>query len=386
MSYLVYLNHYDIRQKPAQYLSVLYEVLAHNLDAHFILNEDYIKKYEIGDRWEVRWVRNHWKSYDEVYSRLKAENCTVLEKPEVIAEAMNLGYMAPSELLSWAANEEYIPAEAGAIENILKKKHIKAGVTWMNNKCFKNVLNRFNIPTIHHEMGPFRPVTYIPTIYFDYSGVNGNTEFDARFEEFLKITDSVPILSRKELIRILSPNYYRELNKVVDNVDTDYVIGVGLQVEMDTNLLLFNEGRHWVDPILAALRDTWGDILVRPHPSAGYSLKPTEQRMIIDDVSKSKAHEFIGKCNKIYCLNSSVGLEAMLLGREARIFGDSPFKNICTMDPETQLKALNFVVFGYLIHRDLLFDEAYYEFRLGTRDEKEIYLDNMKRLLKKAKV
>ena len=45
MTYLVYLNHYDIRQCKAQYLSVLYEVLAHNLDTHFILNKDYLEKY-----------------------------------------------------------------------------------------------------------------------------------------------------------------------------------------------------------------------------------------------------------------------------------------------------------------------------------------------------
>ena len=42
MTYLVYLNNYDIRQCKAQYLSVLYEVLGKNLDAHFILNKDYI--------------------------------------------------------------------------------------------------------------------------------------------------------------------------------------------------------------------------------------------------------------------------------------------------------------------------------------------------------
>ena len=54
MTYLVYLNNYDIRQCKAQYLSVLYEVLGKNIDAHFILNglEGLLKKFKEGDRWD----------------------------------------------------------------------------------------------------------------------------------------------------------------------------------------------------------------------------------------------------------------------------------------------------------------------------------------------
>ena len=52
---------------------------------------------------------------------------------------------------------------------------------------------------------------------------------------------------------------------------------------------------------------------------------------------------------------------------------------------DLKLIALNFIIFGYLIHRDLLFDDKYYSYRLeNTGNEKEIYLDNMKRLLKKV--
>ena len=97
---------------------------------------------------------------------------------------------------------------------------------------------------------------------------------------------------------------------------------------------------------------------------------------------KGNAADFINKCQKIYCLNSSVGFEAMLLGRKAKIFGDSPFREMCNMDEDTQLKALNFTVFGYLILMDLLFNDSYYKFRITNRgNEKAIYLDGMKRLL-----
>ena len=85
-------------------------------------------------------------------------------------------------------------------------------------------------------------------------------------------------------------------------------------------------------------------------------------------------------------MNSSVGLEAILLGREAKIFGDSPFKNVCNMEEETKLLALNFTIFSYLIHRNFLFNEDYYDFRLSCiGDEKAIYLGNMERFLKEIK-
>lgn len=377
--YLAYLNHYDIRQCEAQYLSVLYEILGKKLDTYFILNKDYLKEYEKGSRWEVRWVENHWKSYAEVFNRLKPSNYTVMEKPQKYLKTT-----IPSKLLYETVNT-IIPEQEQVIEKVLKEKNIKAGLTWVNNKCFRETLKKHNIPVIHHEMGPFRPQIYIPTIYMDFNGVNGDTEFDKRFQEFLKISNEVPILTRKELIKILSPNHYQRLYKILDNKDYNYEIGVGLQVEVDTNLLLFNNGVNWIDTILSAKADSQGKILVRPHPVAGYTMK-SDNRLIIDDINKGDAQDFISKCRKIYCLNSSVGFEAILLGKESKIFGDSPFKNVCNMDEEHKLLALNFAVFGYLIHRNFLFNDNYYNSRLRCiGDEKAIYLGNMEKLLKEIK-
>ena len=389
MSYLVYLNHYDIRQCKAQYLSVLYEILGKKLDAYFLLNEDYIQKYDKGKRWEVKWLEENWGNYEEVVSSLKPNNYSIMDRAEKLTlnEYFSMEPQCPSQILYNVVNNEYIPEEMEAITEALQKEgnNIKAGITWVNNACLKETLREFCIPTIHHELGPLRPSTYIPTAYLDFSGVNGNTEFDRRFKEFLKIANEVPILSRGKLLRVVSPEHYMELYKILYEDRREYEIGVGLQVEVDTNLLLFNRGCNWVDPILEARAEAKGKVLVRPHPSAGYLMKK-DAKLDIDDL-KGNAVSFINKCNKIYCLNSSVGFEAMLLGREAKIFGDSPFRSMCRMDEDKKLKALNFAIFGYLIHRNLLFDDSYYKFRLAHRgDEKTIYLDNVKRLLKNIKL
>ena len=377
MKYLVYLNNYNIRQAKAQYLWLLYEILSHNLDAFYILTEEYLEKRTVKDSWEVRQAVQKYGSFEKLISRLRIEDCLVMDTPDKWIS--NSEITIPSQIL-YNTVYGYHEEEVHAIVTAIRKRNIRAGVTWVNNKTFKETMEKFNLPVIHHELGPLRPSTYIPTVYLDFSGVNGDTEFDKRFEEFLKIADKVPILSRKELLRIVAPEHYIELYRILENKGREYEIGVGLQVEVDTNLLLFNKGCSWIDPVLAAKADSSGKVFVRPHPLAGYIMKP-DVRLVIDDL-KGNALGFINRCNKIYCLNSSVGFEALLLGREAKVFGDSPFRNMCSMDEDTQLKALNFAIFGYLIHRDLLFNDSYYDFRLKNRgDEKAIYIDNMKRLL-----
>lgn len=380
MTYLAYFNHYNIRQCTAQYLDIFYRCLENlPLDTQYILNSDYIKKYSNCCRWEVNKVKQRWGNYEELMERVRLENMLIMEKPEKL-----LSNKVPSDILHKTVNET-LPTQRESILEVIKKKgNIEAGITWVNNVCFKEVLKEFNIPVIHHELGPLRPTTYISTAYLDFSGVNGNTEFNDRFKEFLKVSSEVPILSRKELIRVVSPENYHQLWKVLENKNWKHDIGVGLQVEVDTNLLLFNNGCNWMDPILQARGETKKKVLVRPHPLAQYIMKP-DGKLEIDDL-KGNAADFINKCQKIYCLNSSVGFEAMLLGRKAKIFGDSPFREMCNMDEDTQLKALNFTVFGYLILMDLLFNDSYYKFRIANRgNEKAIYLDGMKRLLEAAR-
>lgn len=377
--YLTYLNHYDIRQCDAQYLAMLYNMLDISLKSIFILSDDYLKEYSVRERWEVSKALQRFKNEKVLYSKLKEIKCYRMKKAEQLIDER-----VPSKLLRKIVNST-LPEEVETIERVLKENNIEAGITWMNNKCFKETLLKHNIPTIHHEMGPFRPASYINTFYLDFEGVNGGTEFDSRFKEFLKIADSVPILSRRELIRVLSPHNYKRLTEILENKRREYSAGVGLQVEVDTNLLLFNNGCSWVDPILQAQAENRGKVLVRPHPSAGHIVK-SMNRVTLDDISKGNAVEFINKCNKIYCLNSSVGIEAMLLGREAQILGESPFSSLCSMDEDTLLKALNFTVFGYLILSSCLYNDEYYKFRIANRgNEKVIYLDSMKRFLENAK-
>lgn len=378
MTYLVYLNHYNIRQCEAQYLHMFYSMLDNSLDSVFVLSEEYLKDYSIY-RWEVAKVLERFKNKEELKKKIQSTKYYVMKRPDQLIQEK-----VPSKLLYKTVNEN-IPEEVKMIEKVLEENDIKAAITWVNNECLKKTLEKHNIPVFHHESGPFRPPSYLMTFYLDFSGVNGNTEFNKRFKEFLKISNEVPIYSREELIRILSPNNYKQLLEILYNDKREYEAGVGLQVEVDTNLILFNNGCSWVDPLLKAMAENAGQILVRPHPSAGFTLKGN-RKLVIDDITKGSAVEFINKCNKIYCLNSSVGIEAMLLGRKVDILGESPFHDICNMDDDIQLKALNFAIFGYLVLGNYVCNDDYYKFRIENRgNEKLIYLDNIKRFVQMSK-
>lgn len=379
MTYLVYLNHYDRGEAKAWYLHMFYNMLPLPLNSHFILSNEYLKKYTRNKRWEVSKALQDFGTEEALYKKVEEAKCTVMRKPEELMEET-----VPSKILYKTVNETF-PEEIETIERILKRDNIEAGLTWVNNRCFRDTLAKHNIPTIHHETGPFRPKTYISTFYLDFSGVNGDTEFDRRFQEFLKISSKVPILSRENLIRIISPNEWKKLISILHEHRRMYKAGVGLQVETDTNVLLFNNGCHWTDPLLQAVVENEASVLVRPHPASRCTMRQ-RYGITLDDPAKSSAVDFINKCNKIYCLNSSVAIEALLLGREAKIFGDSPFKNLCTMEEDTLIKALNFTIFGYLIPKDFLYNNEYYKFRLkNIGNEKLIYLHNMKYLLEKSK-
>lgn len=375
MTYLVYLNHYDRADAKAWYLNMFYCMLPLSLNSHFIISKEYLTKYTKKQRWEVEKALENFGTEQNLHKSIDECKHTIMKKPEEF-----INETVPSKLLEKTVNEQW-KEEIDVVEDILKKDKIKAGITWVNNKCFRDILLKHNIYTFHHETGPFRPSTYISTFYLDFSGVNGDTEFNQRFNEFLKISNEVPILSREELIKVISPNDYERLIKVLHNKNRQYKAGVGMQVETDTNVLLFNNGCNWIDPLLQATWENPGSVLLRAHPSSRLILKP---RYGVTTDNSEDAIEFINKCDRIYCLNSSVAIESLLLGRKVTMLGDSPFSSLPNMDEDTLLKALNFTVFGYLVPEDRVYNDEYYNFRINNKDnEKLIYLDNMKRLVGK---
>lgn len=243
---------------------------------------------------------------------------------------------------------------------LLEQTKIKGIVLWSNCPSIKKIAQKYKIPVIHNEMGPLREPTYLPTCYFDFSGVNGETESASRFTKYTQSeNESYNDLSRLALVSLFSKvvKPIREFNK--------YQVGLPLQVEDDSNIIAFSNGFDNSELINYAKNKT-DSILVRKHPYG---------RVDYDDIitgsSELSPQEFISLCEYIITINSSVGLEAMLLGKPAELLGDSPF-NFIDQKNEDFIKQLRFGLLNYLVPFDFLFNEEYYDWRSTMPHENSI--------------
>lgn len=365
--YLAFLNNYDIRPCKAQYLWWFYYCMDHLPNTHFIINDDYLSINK--NRWE--WAKYQTAPYKyRNPAELNTENLTIMPKVTELPEIM-FDYI-PSEILKKVMNTP-LPSIVEVVSEVLQTHDITASISWCNNASVEEACRHYGIPTIHNESGAIRSPRFKDTCYLDFSGVNGNTEFTRRFMEFEKISDRVKVFSREELLQIITPKSNLDYILGLNKAKPIYECGVAMQVDVDTNLIAFNRGVSESDVINMAAKEYNDSLLIRNHPlsSIGY-IKPASCGLgIVDDSANSL--DFLVKCKRIYTLNSSVAFEAMLFGREARIFGDNPFRDLQFMNEDTRLLALNFAIFSYLIPTVRLYNEDYYNFRIQCKDEEELY-------------
>ena len=245
------------------------------------------------------------------------------------------------------------------LEQLKEVYDIKAVVLWSNCPSVKKIANQHHIPVIHNEMGPLREPTYQPTCYFDFSGVNGNTESQTRFNEFNKTENSSPVMGRLALLSLFS-NIVKPIRKF-----DEFEIGVPLQVEDDSNIIAFSNGFNNHELIDYA-QSFSKKVLIRKHPygRANYNGIEHEDKTLTPQ-------EFIYLCERIITINSSVGLEAILLGKSSEILGDSPFK-FASQNNESLAKKISFILLNYLIPFNFLFNKEYYDWRISLPSEMEI--------------
>jgi hypothetical protein len=258
------------------------------------------------------------------------------------------------------------------LDEILSEFEVEAMLAWCNSPSLTEIANSRGLPIIHQEMGPLREPFYQHTAYFDFSGVNGNTEADTRLKK-LNATgkiQNIELFTRKQILSILCNETY--LCESVEDYDKypEYEFGIPLQVEDDSNILAFNNGFTNSD-LIAFVKSNSNSILVRKHP-AGHADYACEH------VDTSSPISFIKKCKTVVTINSSMGLEAYLQGRKVWILGDSPFKFLSSFgasvsDDKAASIALNFFIFGYIIPLQCLYSIDYYRWRLSAPKESDIF-------------
>lgn len=362
----VFLSPYPFRGEPAPYLWVFYKFLASIEEPMcFMLSADYLAvpgSPSLDARGELEPARAAALGYDVPSAEVLSRHQFALMDSGLMQQLLPKYSGNPLAFFKAYLSEE-IPELMQELRDSLDAlpSDIEAIATWSNCPSLAAVAAERRIPVMYMEVGPLRNPQYRSTGYLDFSGVNGNTEAEARnasADESLEIPAAVDDLRRAFAL------------KPRERVPTGDMLGVVLQVEDDSNLICFSGGYDNIALITRALtEERERQLLIRSHPGSRFDLKPGKAGR---DLSPSVV-EFFGQCRKVLTINSSVGLEAILFDIPVDVLGETSYRYIAEeSDPIKRARKLSFYLFAYLVPFDLMFSPSYIRFRLGKPTESQI--------------
>jgi len=353
--FLSFLANLNIRPQRAQYLDTFYKMLVNfkNEDIHYVITEEYLKEYQgVWANCLIDYKNINFNKLDK----------TILRVPNTWGKPLK------NQVINYNAkfNEKLCKDLLEIYDNT---GDIHCIISWMNNATLKAFASATNLPLIHNELGALRPNLWKDSIYLDFQGVNHNTEFEKRLICFSKIVDKIELLSQEDLIKLVSKD--GKALEIYNNKDCDK-IGVALQVSTDSNLLMY--ANDWgIDDIVSYTYNKYGkeNLLIKNHPFSMLQFQ--------GDFEFAKTPiELLERSKKIVTINSSMGFEAMLLGKEAEFLGDNTFKLLTQLEGISKLAALNFAVLSYLVPANLLFNKDYYNFRINCNDEITLFTEGLR--------
>lgn len=364
---------FPLRGYRAPYLWVYYRLLSSFCERMlFIASEDYTldpEHWQSQNRWEIQPGNAHRLQYQvparEVMAGHEYRFLSETIFDLLLAESGGNPVAAFRRLVS-----ERVPCLDAAFEEILSQssaQNIEAILTWCNCPSLSAAAAKKDIPLLHLEIGPLRWPQYRPTAYLDFSGVNGNTEAERRYQESgFKAGVAFDIEALRRFFFLAEDSI---------TPDARCKLGVVLQVEDDSNLLAFGHGfDNQALLVYAHLLRPDGGVIVRGHPGSLFALKP--DWYAVDDSPDSVV--FIRRCENILTINSSVGLEAMLLQKPVEVLGDCAHRFIAkACDEHARGARLAFYLFAYLVPMHLIYDSGYLRFRLQQPSEYEIAIRHL---------
>lgn len=378
--FVSFLYPFRLRTRLASYLWVAYKQITDLPPDQlcFIASRDYQRDpahYREAGRFECLAPRNDELGFT-VPSAAQVQAYAWHEVPECIYRRLKAEHRADS--LVWLHLIQHEDAEltrflCEAVTAIDRRQKVQALLTWCNFRSIERAGEILGLPVLHFELGPLRDPWYRPLGYLDFCGVNGHTEISHRYQAFLREPQQHKPLSRLELLEHLKGPAYQD--EVED--PERFALGIALQVEDDSNLLAYHQG-FTPALVLEYGREHYSDskILIRPHPASHFN---PPKSFPIDDSPTSAA--FVRRCQSILTLNSSVAVEAMLAGKPTVVLGDAP----AAVAANTQLPAerladeqiLDYLLLGYCVPYELIFDRDYLCWRLSKPQETDIYQRHM---------
>lgn len=362
----VFLSPYAFRGVSAPYLWVFYKLLS-SIDEPmaFLLSADYLEPCDsaaMKGRTEVGLHRQIEHGYGLPDAATLGRHHFSLLDPELMTRLLPRFGGNPLAFFRAFLSED-VPEIRQALESGLSSlpDDIEVILSWSNCPSLTAVTAARGIPVVHLEVGPLREPQYRPTAYFDFSGVNGNTEAARRYE-----TD--PSVWAQEFD-------FPELRRAFSSMereerDPGNRLGVVLQVEDDSNLVSFSNGFDNASLIAKVLLENPLELpLIRSHPGSRFQVR----QGVAEHDSSATVLDFLAQCKKVVCVNSSVGLEALMLELEVDVEGDASYGFVVReKDPQQRGRKLAYFLLGYLVPYSQVFTADYIRFRLGKPAEAEI--------------
>jgi capsular polysaccharide export protein len=238
------------------------------------------------------------------------------------------------------------------LERVRLEYQFDAILLWSDNGAVRRLGARKNIPVLHAEFGPTRH-PFHRTIYFDPRGTNGAAAVLSAQLDQLELKVQVPRetwLTRQgktwndeKKVGVIDAPLTLE-SELVDEIypNTPYIF-IPLQLEDDLNTQLYSEFktpeaflRHVIPQALAAGLS----VVVKGHPAAQgrtfnligetralkYAKTMGERvRILPRNTSALESMNVIAQSAAVITINSSVGFEALLLGKNTLLFGHAAF-------------------------------------------------------------
>lgn len=288
-------------------------------------------------------------------------------------------YNDAAKLMLSAPYEPMVKLLCDYIEDIQAKydEPIEAFCTLCHNPSLSAAAEKYNIPVVHYEMGPFREPTYMKTVYFDFQSTNTGNTVETRYAQFQKeLKNDKRLLSGKEILALLlRPENDCFLDKYETRPDIKCGAALGYAI---TELFLAQTGYNDSE-LLYRLEKKYGmeNMRVRTHPADPYGAQYPRYGSCRDPKSHSTI-DFILSCEEIYSVGSNVCIEAMYWGRKAHVMVKGPaywgaVHSVEEKGKLTDKEYLNFFAFNYLTPFRFMMDPEYIRWRLTYPSEKEMF-------------
>lgn len=302
-------------------------------------------------------------------------------KDEIVAKLVEDtgSYNDASKLILSEPYEPMVKMLCEYIEDIRKKysEPIEAFCTLCHCPSLSAAAEKYNIPVVHYEMGPFREPTYNKTAYFDLKSTNLGDTVKTRYAKFLsEMKGDKRLMSGKEILALMLRRENLDLLKKY-SIKPKQKCGVALGYAI-TELFLAQTGYNDGE-LLFRVEKAYGkeNMSVRLHPADPYGARYPKYGSCYDP-KKHSTIDFIMSCEEIFSVGSNVCIEAMFWGRKTHVIVKGPaywgaVNSVEEKGRLTDMEYLNFFAFNYLTPFRFMMDPEYIRWRLTDPSEKEIF-------------